>query len=214
VDCAQLTPDSADYPRRIADAMAEGMRPRITARGNLGILRRKTLALFCSVRCPGNVILRTYDLACALRDARVTVVGGFHSPMERECLALLLRGAQPAIVCLARGIEGMRLPGEWRAPLEQGRLLVLSPFDAAQRRVTADTAQRRNRFVAALADEVLVTYAAPGGKTERFCRDLLGRGQPISTFEGQDSASLVALGATATALSALLARYNGRDDLL
>ncbi|HEX9414461.1 MAG TPA: hypothetical protein VF916_13225 [Ktedonobacterales bacterium] len=85
--------------------------------------------------------------------------------------------------------------------------------DRADAARAADTAQRRNRFVAALADEVLVPYAAPGGKTERFCRDLLGRGQPITTFEGQDSASLVVLGATATALSALLARYNGRDDL-
>ena len=63
--------------------------------GNPDILKRPLVGLFCSIRCPGSVILRTYDLARALRDAGVPVIGGFHSPMEKECLDLLLRGRQP-----------------------------------------------------------------------------------------------------------------------
>ena len=39
----------------------------ISALGNLDILQRKKLALFCSVKCPGSLILQTYDLARALR---------------------------------------------------------------------------------------------------------------------------------------------------
>lgn len=48
----------------------------------------------CSVRsnCLGDVILKTLDLMCELRDADAYVVSGFHSPMERECLNILLRG--------------------------------------------------------------------------------------------------------------------------
>jgi hypothetical protein len=34
--------------------------------------------------------LKTYDLARDLRDADVPVIGGFHTPMEKECLRLLL----------------------------------------------------------------------------------------------------------------------------
>ena len=76
--------------------------------GNQSILDDADLtALFCSSRCPGDVILKMYDLARAMRDPDVPVIGGFQSPMERECLRLLLRGDQPVVVCPARGIENV-----------------------------------------------------------------------------------------------------------
>jgi hypothetical protein len=63
--------------------------------GAIEILQEPALGLFCSIRCPGKAILAVYDLARALRDAGVPVISGFHTPMERECLDLLLRGEQP-----------------------------------------------------------------------------------------------------------------------
>jgi predicted Rossmann fold nucleotide-binding protein DprA/Smf involved in DNA uptake len=164
------------------------------ALGNGNLLHTRKLGLFCSVRCPGKVILQTYELARFLRYARVTVVGGFHSPMERECLRLLLGGTAPLIVCPARSIDGMRVPPDWRASLEQGRLLVLSPFRGEQRRVTARLAAERNAFVASVADALFVTYAEPGGKTERFCRDALAAGKPVYTFDACENRNLLAFG--------------------
>ena len=73
--------------------------------GNLSILDADLTALFCSGQCPGDVILKMYGLSLAMRDAGVPVIGGFQSPMEKECLRLLLRGDQPIVVCPARGIE-------------------------------------------------------------------------------------------------------------
>jgi hypothetical protein len=85
---------------------------QVSAIGNTDILHEKKLAFFCSVRCPGSIIIQTYDCMKALRDAGVTVIGGFHSPMERECLNILLRGTQPAIICPARSLENMRIKPE------------------------------------------------------------------------------------------------------
>jgi len=67
-------------------------------------LRAKKQALFCSRKYPGNLILKAYDLARSLRDAGTTVISGFHTPVEKECLRILLRGAQPLIICPARSI--------------------------------------------------------------------------------------------------------------
>lgn len=167
----------------------------ITALGNLDILQRKKLALFCSVKCPGALILQTYDLARVLRDEGVTTIGGFHSPMEKECLALLLRGTQPIIICPARSIERMRIPAGWKAPLAEGRLLLLSPFAEKLRRVTAGLARKRNELVATLADEVFVAHAAPGSKTEHFCHEVLSWDKPLLTLESGENAYLLALGA-------------------
>jgi predicted Rossmann fold nucleotide-binding protein DprA/Smf involved in DNA uptake len=146
--------------------------------GNLAVLNGRTLALFCSSRCPGSLILQASDLAHALRDAGAAVIGGFHTPMERACLEILLGGAGPLIVCPARGIY-RRVPVELRKPLTDGRLLLLSPFEETERRVTSELAAYRNRFVAALAESVLFIHVATGGRTEALAREVLGWGKPV-----------------------------------
>src|SRR2546426_4549570 len=124
LNCLNL--DDPRYPAGLKLCLGHDAPQAITAHGNLEVLRRKTLALFCSVKCPGTLILQTYDLAQKLRNAGVTVIGGFHSPMERECLRILLQSPHPGIVCPARGMP-TRLPPEFRRPLAEGRLLLLSP---------------------------------------------------------------------------------------
>ena len=184
------------YPASLVARMGPDAPEVVWALGDLPSCRRPKLALLCSVRCPGRLILRSYDLAHRLRDGGFAVAGGFHTPMERECLRVLLRGPAPVILCPARSIARFRVPVEHRRPLAEGRLLVLSPFGEDDRRSTADTAAFRNRFVAALVDRLFVAHAAPGGKTERLCIDSLAQGIPISTFEDEANANLLAAGAS------------------
>jgi len=89
----------------------------------------------------------------------------------------------------------MRIPAAWRAPLEQGRLLVLSAFDGKVKRPKAYMAEARNRLVAALADELFVAHASPGGKTESLCREIAAWGKPLWTVAGPENANLFDLGA-------------------
>lgn len=158
-------------------------------------LRNKLLALFCSIKCPGNIILQIYDLALHLQQTGVAVVGGFHSPVERECLNILLRGAQPIIICPARSIEGMRVPNTWRLPMNDGRLLILSPFDQKHRRITGALGEKRNEFVAAIADQIFVTHATSGGKTEQFCQKVISWDKPFLTFDCKENRNLINMGA-------------------
>jgi len=166
----------------------------ITTMGNLDILTQKKLAFFCSIKCPGHLILKTYDLAQHLKEAGVTVIGGFHSPIERECLRILLRGPQPVIVCPARSLKGMRLQAEYKDPIKKGQLLLLSPFKESKNRNTVEAANERNRFVAALADTILVAHASPNSKTERFCHEVLSWGKPLYTLESDANINLIRLG--------------------
>jgi len=163
--------------------------------GDASLLQASLLAFFCSVRCPGALVLQAYDMARGLREAGVAVVGGFHTPMERDCLDILLRGEQPVVICPARGLERMRLSGAQRAALREGRLLLVSPFEAGVRRATAETAAQRNRLVVALARAVFVAHAASGGKTESLCRDALAWGKPVFALDSPDNAHLLTLGA-------------------
>jgi predicted Rossmann fold nucleotide-binding protein DprA/Smf involved in DNA uptake len=199
------------YPSALRTYLGDRAPATIAARGNLDILPGQTpaplVALFCSVQCSSAIILQTYEIARALRDAGVTVISGFHSPMEKECLNVLLGGTQPVIICPARGIERLRLSADWKAALKQGRLLLLSPFAENQRRATTGRAQTRNEFVAALADTVLVAHAAPGGKTNRFCREVLAWGKPLLALENAENTDLLALGVTPIQPEALTPLY-------
>jgi predicted Rossmann fold nucleotide-binding protein DprA/Smf involved in DNA uptake len=182
------------YPQTLNRFLKNRVPKNIFALGDLDLLRQETVALFCSVKCPGNLILKTYDLARQFRDTGTVVIGGFHSPMEKECLSLLLRGEQPIIWCPARRLP-IRLRREYNDALSKGRLLILSPFGERVKRADRDTARIRNEFVAALASRVFVAHAATGGKTERFCQKILGWGKPLLTFEDPFNIALLNLGA-------------------
>ena len=145
--------------------------PAVTVRGNVDLLNGWLVGFFCSESSPGDAILGTYDLALALRESGVTFIGGFQSPMEKEFLSFALRGSVSVVVCPARGIGRMRLPLPLRAPLEDGRLLLLSCFPDKLRRATRQTVATRNAMVVALSSCLLVPYAEPGGKVEQLCQE-------------------------------------------
>ncbi|MDQ3010915.1 MAG: hypothetical protein M3X11_09465 [Acidobacteriota bacterium] len=72
---------------------AEEMLPDgLTVLGPRELLARRKTALLCSRACPGEVILRVYDLARRLRDSDLTFISGFHTPVERDFLHHLLAG--------------------------------------------------------------------------------------------------------------------------
>src|SRR3990172_12688000 len=104
-DVLTLTPSQAHWPRQLDKRLDTVAPSRLWAIGKLEILAEHKVGLFCSVRCPGNAIFGAYDTARKFRDEGVTVVSGFHSPIEKECLRILMRGKQPIIICLARALE-------------------------------------------------------------------------------------------------------------
>ncbi len=93
----------------------------------------------------------------------------------------LLKGTQPVILALARGLK-KRLEPELEEALNKNRLLLITPFDRDVKRVTVETANQRNRLMAELADEIFVAYAAQGGNIEKLIKDISQKGKTISFF--------------------------------
>jgi len=195
MDTINLNKNDPNYPSALQQHLGKDAPNDITAVGNLDILRHNSTAFFCSTKCPGDLIVKTYDLAQILRDAGMTVISGFHSPMERESLTILLRGAQPVIICPARSINNMRINREYKKSLKDNRLLFLSPFDENQRRISAKRSHDRNLFVAAMSSVIFVVHAKPSSKTEELCRDILSWKKPIYTFESNYNKNLIKMGA-------------------
>jgi hypothetical protein len=68
----------------------------------------------------------------------------------------------------------MRVPREWKDPIADNRMLILSTFAKSEKRVTKDLALARNLIVAALADEVVFAHVTPGGQLDQLRKVIAG----------------------------------------
>jgi len=186
--------DSA-YPKILQTRLGAAAPAALFALGETVLMQNRMLGLVCSIQCPGSIVLKTFDTIRALKDAGITVAGGFLSPMEQDCLDILLRGKQPIILCPARRLKGMRLGSKVRQAIDEERLLVLSMFNDSIQHTTAAQAVQRNNLVAALADALFVPYAAPNGKTWTTVHAAFKINQPVYTFDMEDNAALIGCGA-------------------
>ena len=198
----RITQTDPNYPKKLKDILKTEAPETIWARGNIDLLPRidtafngNLWALFCSKKCPGELILKTHDLAQTFKERGIPTIGGYHSPIEKECLRVLLRGVQPILLCPARSIENMRLKSAWKDAFAKERLLILSPFESCHDRQTVALANRRNAFVAALADKIYIAHAAEGSKTLKFAKEMIASGKPVFTFKTSANQALFQLGA-------------------
>lgn len=185
--------EDSTYPPALKAHLANQAPETVTSLGNADLINNKKIAIFSSIKCPGEIIIQTYDFVKSLQQTDMAVIGGFHTPVEQELLTILLRKSCPIIICPARSLEKMRIKSEFKEPLEKGRLLFLSPFNNCNR-PTTETAFSRNQFVAALADRIIVAYADPNGKTEQLCRQALSWRKPVYTFESKYNQHLISIG--------------------
>ena len=137
--------------------------------GNKDLLKQTKTAFLCSRSIPASAVLKCYDRAIAQREEGNCIISGFHSQLEKDVFHYLLNGTQPIIIALARGLKE-KIEPELIKPLEQGRILIISPFDKTVKRVTEQTAEIRNKMMIELADNITIGFASKGGKLETLLK--------------------------------------------
>lgn len=135
--------------------------------GNSDILNIPKTAFLCSRNISASAVLKCYDCSIAQREAGNCVISGFHSQIEKDVLHYLLKGSQPIIVAMARGLK-KNIEPEFLQPLHENRLLIFTPFDTNTRRISQRTAEIRNQLMIQLADAIAVGHISPGGNLEKL----------------------------------------------
>ncbi len=151
--------------------------------GNPDLITNHKIAIFCSNHCQASVILKTLDEIVRLRDAEATILSGFQSPLEKECLLTLLRGNSPVIIFPARSIINMRIPPNWKQALNSGRMLIISNFSDKVRRPDKASSRIRNEIIANLADEVIMAKSIGSSHLNEIEESVDGRKIPTTFFQ-------------------------------
>jgi len=139
--------------------------------GNNELLKLRKTAFLCSRDIPASAVLKCFDWAIEQREKGNCIISGFHSKIEKDVFHYLLAGTQPIILVLARGMK-TKLEPELQNALEANRLLIISPFDKNITRVSAEKAQKRNRFMINLADEIVIGYASKNGMLDKLTSEI------------------------------------------
>jgi predicted Rossmann fold nucleotide-binding protein DprA/Smf involved in DNA uptake len=142
--------------------------------GDTALLQQHKVAFLCSRKCPAAVVLKSFDWAIEQREKGTCVISGFHSRIEKDVLHYLLKGTQPLILALARGMM-KKWPPEVKAALDSNRLLIITRYADNVTRASEETCYQRNRLMMGLADEIVIGFASPGGNLERLCGDHKGK---------------------------------------
>jgi len=158
--------------------------------GNRQLLLEHKTAFLCSRSCPAHIILKAYDWATEQREKGNCIISGFHSRIEKDVFHLLLKGKQPIILVLARGLK-KRFEPEINQALAKNRLLILTPFDESITRITTETAARRNELMLELADEIFIAYASKDGNLEKLVKMHLQKVKHFLTFDLNKNKELI-----------------------
>ena len=146
----------------------------VSSLGNTELLKLPKSAFLCSREIPASVVLKCYDWAIEQREKGNCIISGFHSKIEKDVFHYLLAGTQPVVMALSRGMKD-KIEPEFKTAVEAGRLLIVTPFEDSVKRVTAETAEKRNLFMIGLADEIVIGYASKSGMLERLVAEVKGK---------------------------------------
>lgn len=123
--------------------------------GNTELLKMRKVGFLASRKISTLSIFPTLDWAMLISKQKdIAIVSGFHSKMERDVLKILLQGECGIIVVLARGMYS-KLPKQYKEAMSQNRLLIISNEKDNVKRVSEQTAHKRNEFVREIADEMM-----------------------------------------------------------
>jgi len=173
--------------------MSEPMKKNLHTFGNRDILGLNKTAFLCSRKYPASIVLKSYDWAIRQCEEGRCVISGFHSTIEKDIFGYLIKGKQPVVLALARGLK-KHWPKEVLDAIDQKKLLVITQFDNSIKRVVQETAIKRNQLMIELADEVLIAYASPAGNLENIIQQYQNSDKKIFCFNVANNNAILKMG--------------------
>ena len=130
--------------------------------GNRGLLDRPLVAFFASRTAPTEALDLAERWADEISQTDKIVISGFHSPVERAVLDILLANNSSVVVALPRSLY-RKIPQHLLSAYSEGRVLFISFRHYS--RPSLHSSQLRNWATAELATEVVF---APFDRTSQL----------------------------------------------
>jgi len=140
--------------------------------GNLDIVKDyPVIGVLASGKSPGPVVWETYQFFYALRNEKVTIAGGWHSPLEKGILDGLLEGKVNVAFFLAKGLKARGVKKKFVMLDKTSRGLMITPFPDEVTKIDRKKGPRlRNELLASASDILLIPYIRSNGMLARMLK--------------------------------------------
>ena len=120
--------------------------------GNKDLLDRPLVAFFASRTAPPEALALATHWANMIAQTDKVIISGFHSPIERAVLDILLAHKRPVVVALGRALY-RKVPAHMQVAFNENRILFISYRPSS--RPSLSNSQLRNWAITDLADEII-----------------------------------------------------------
>jgi len=136
--------------------------------GNIRLLDKPSLAIFCSRSIPMNLFLPALELLKLYMEKDATIVSGWHSNVEKKLLeSRTPNSSSNIIIFLAKGIENYQLPDYLLDDYYNDKILVASFWENVSR-ISKRNSEIRNKAIIEKSDKILFIYIEENGNLEKL----------------------------------------------
>jgi predicted Rossmann fold nucleotide-binding protein DprA/Smf involved in DNA uptake len=150
-----VTSADPSYPQRLKERLKDNAPAVLYGCGDATILKTGGLALVGSRNATPALLTYTEHIGQLAAHAQQTVVSGGAWGIDQASMRGALEGGGRAVGMLADSLERAALDREYRSPLMEGQLILVSPYDPMAG-FNVGNAMQRNKLIYALADAALV----------------------------------------------------------
>ncbi len=144
-----------DYPKRLTKRLQEKAPPVLYGCGNRDLIDRGGLAVVGSRNVSEDLLRYTERTGHLAAEAHLGIVSGGARGIDQAAMRGALAAGGQVIGVLSNGLEQAVLNRDNRAPLMEGQVALVCPYDPAVR-FQVGNAMQRNKLIYALADAALV----------------------------------------------------------
>jgi len=150
-----ITSADASYPQRFRERLKDNAPTILYGCGNATILATGGLAVIGSRNATPELLAYTEHIGQLAANAQQTVISGGAREIDQASMRGALGGGGTVVGMLADSLERAVLNREYRSPLMEGQLVLVSPYDPMAE-FNVGNAMQRNKLICALADAALV----------------------------------------------------------
>lgn len=174
----------------------DGRPPKLWCAGEQRILNNRLLGIISAREADAELTARSAQLLEQLASLKeVAFIGGWHSPLEKEALRVLLGSSAKIVMCVAKSLRRLTPPLEIENRVRQGQALLLTHCSPKAKRISREASLRRNQLVMGLAAALLILSAPEGSSSLDLAKSALHYGKPVLTPEHRLNDRLLAAGA-------------------
>ena len=137
--------------------------------GNLDLLRLNKTAFLSSSKKSSNSITNVEKWVNTINTNDTCIISGFQSEIEKLVLERLLKTKAKIILVMAKRMF-ISCPQKYKEAVNEGRMLIITPYSNLGCVVTKSTAKKRNLYVVNHANKIVVGDITPNGMIENILK--------------------------------------------